>query len=514
MDIRHVVGQRLCTGFSGTQLDSAFISMVRKHKIGNVILFGHNVAGRMQLHQLCADIQDLVLDATGYPAFITIDQEGGPVSRLPEGSAVFPSAMAIAATQYTQNAYDAGLLTGQELKALGINFNLAPVMDVNNNPRNPAIGVRSFGDTPACVGKYGVQMIRGLTEAGVLCAAKHFPGHGDTAVDSHVGLPCVDKTFEELLACELIGFQAAIDAGVPAIMASHILYPQLESESVPATMSRRIITGLLKEKLGFTGLVLSDCMMMGAIADHYGTVAGCLAAAKAGVDILFVSHSASQAGEAAHKLHDALVEGQLDMAEMEASAAKILALKKKVQGTPAPLLDLDAFDAHFQAAQRMAQEAATWVHLPNEGMPALGSSPLFIGCPPYRVNNASDPVNTLINFPVFMERELCGIGFEITADPCDEEIQAVLGKLHPHTCIVLGTLNAHLRTGQMKLMRAIAQTGLPMICVALRNPYDFVEIPAHVAALAVYGYDVNALHAAAGVLSGRIKAGGKLPVRL
>ncbi len=514
MDIRHLAGQRLCTGFPGTQLDADFIRQVRENKIGNVILFGHNITSREQLYRLCGDIQTLVTEATGYPAFIAIDQEGGSVSRLPEGAAVFPSAMAIAATGDPANAYQAGLMTGAELKSLGVNVNLAPVMDINTNPDNPVIGVRSFGGTPDVVGAYGTQMIRGLTDAGILCAAKHFPGHGDTAVDSHIGLPCVDKSLEELSEAELLPFQAAIAAGVPAVMASHILYPKVEAERVPATMSRQIITGLLKERLGFAGLVLSDCMMMGAIAGHYGTVTGCLAAARAGVDVIFVSHSAALAGEAAAFMREALADGRLDLTEMEASVLKILAYKQKIQSQPAPPFTAAGFAAHARAAGRMAEEAATWVRLPEAGVFPLGDSPLFVGCPPYRANNASDPVNTSLTFPMYMAGALEGQGVSISPDPNESEIQAVLENVAGHSSIVLGTLNAHLRKGQMRLLHKLAQTGKPMACVALRNPYDLKGLPSHVSALAVYGYDALSLKAAAGVLSGRIPAGGRLPVSL
>lgn len=199
------------------------------------------------------------------------------VSRLGADAAVVPSAMCVSATGEPRNAYLAGLITGRELSALGVNFDLAPVMDVNSNPHNPVIGVRSYGDAPETVSRYGVEMIRGLTEGGVLSCAKHFPGHGDTALDSHLSLPRVDKTLEELESCELAPFRAAIEAGVPAVMTTHILFPELEPDGVPATMSRRIITGILKERMGFKGLVVSDCMMMQAIQTYYGTVNGIVA---------------------------------------------------------------------------------------------------------------------------------------------------------------------------------------------------------------------------------------------
>ncbi len=514
LDNRQKIGQRLFAGFLGTGMNEDFVRLVKEHKVGNVILFKENIADKLQLQKLCADIQDLLLWETGYPAFIAIDQEGGPVSRLPADAAVIPGAMAISATGNTQNAYEAGLITGLELAALGVNFNLSPVMDINSNPHNPVIGVRSYGDTKDTVIAFGLSMIRGLTDAGILCAAKHFPGHGDTAVDSHVGLPCVDKSLQELSSCELKSFEAAIDAGVPAIMTSHILFPKLEGEKIPATMSRRIITGLLKEKLGFSGLVLSDCMMMNAIAGHYGTVAGSLMAARAGVDLLFISHSVKLAGETAQAMLDALEEGQLDAEEMEASVEKILQYKRKLSSIKSPPIETVGCSAHREAVARMMKEAVTEVNVPPSGRPALGDSPIFLGCMPFRPNNASNPEDSRWNFPVYMAKELGGEYRITSADPDALEIDDLLREVRGHTCLVLGTQNGHIRHGQLALAQALVQTGIPVICVALRNPYDLAKLPGNVYTLAAYGYDSLSLAAVAAVLSGREKALGHLPVKL
>ncbi len=211
------------------------------------------------------------------------------VTRLTDDATNMPGAMAIAATGNPENAYTAGRITAAELQALGIDFDLAPVMDVNSNPQNPVIGVRSYADNPETVARFALRMMQGLLDGGVLCAAKHFPGHGDTSLDSHLSLPTVDKSLAALEAVELVPFKAAISAGIPAIMTSHILFPQLEKDTLPATMSRAIITGLLKESLGFKGLVISDCMEMAAIKQFYGTVEGTIAALVAGVDLVFIS---------------------------------------------------------------------------------------------------------------------------------------------------------------------------------------------------------------------------------
>ena len=287
MDLREQIGQRLVTGFPGTELTEDFRRMVREYKISNVILFRENITDCAQLKQLCGEIQALVRRETGHGAFITADQEGGLVTRLPGDAVNVPGAMAIAATGDPENAYRAGLLTGRELRALGVNFDLAPSVDVNSNPENPVIGARSYGDTPQEVSRYANRMIRGLLDGGVLCSAKHFPGHGDTDTDSHLALPCVDKSMEELERTELLPFREAVRAGVPAVMTTHILFPQLEPEHLPATMSRRIMTGLLREQMGFDGLIT-----VGPLSRHLAS-----AAKEGGMTSVFSCDTCEEAAE-------------------------------------------------------------------------------------------------------------------------------------------------------------------------------------------------------------------------
>jgi beta-N-acetylhexosaminidase len=357
-------------------------------------------------------------------------------------------------------------------------------------------------------------MIRGLRDAGVLCTAKHFPGHGDTAVDSHLGLPCVDKTLDELEACELKPFRAAIQAGVSAVMTSHILFPQLEPDGLPATMSRRIITGLLKKQLGFSGLTLSDCMMMNAIQGHFGTVNGCLMAAKAGVDLIFISHSNKLAGEAARAMLEAYENGGIDKDEMDASVQKILLFKKDMMKMPVPELQTVGCSAHREAVSRMMAEAVTEVNVPRAGRPELGASPLFLGCYPFRPTIASNPEDQGISFPKFMADRLGGEYLMTSIDPNEAEIEAAIKTASGHTCLVIGTYNGHLKPGQTALVKAMYTTGIPTVCVALRNPYDLMDLPPEVYSLAAYAYDNLSLHAVADVLSMKAKAPGRLPVTL
>jgi len=509
-----MVGQHLFAGFAGLQITDEFARYMREAKIGNVILFAHNVGTASQLASLCADLQKLVMDATGYPAFIAIDQEGGVVSRLGQDCAIVPSAMGIAASGNIENAYAAGLITGRELHAMGVNFNLAPVADVNSNPQNPVIGVRSYGENTQVVARFSCAMMRGLTDGGVLSCAKHFPGHGDTAVDSHIGLPLVDKPLDVLLESDLVPFQALIHAGIPGVMSTHILFPQIEQDRIPATMSRKIMTDLLKERMGFHGLVLSDCMMMGAIADHYGTVKGMTEAIKAGVDLVFASHSAKLAAEASRSMMEELREGRINSAELLASTEKILRYKAGL--TPPDPAELSCVGSaeHRRQVEAMYEQSLTSVNLPKGGLPPPGDKPLFVGCLPYLPTQASSPNAGSVSFHEAMRLRFGGDAVSMTENPDWEEIARIAALAPGHSCIVIGTYNAHLRRGQLDIVKALASSGIPVICIALRNPYDLADLPMGVSGIAAYAYNNSSLNAVARLLSGDIRAFGVLPVRL
>lgn len=510
MTLQEKIGQRLMTGFPGLEMSEEFIQAVKTHKIGNVILFRENVRDCRQLKQLCADIQELVRSETGHSAFIAIDQEGGVVTRLREDGVNVPGAMALGAAGDPENAYKAGLLIGREMRALGPNFNFAPTVDVNSNPKNPVIGVRSYGDDAQTVGKFAAKSVQGLLEGGVLCTAKHFPGHGDTDLDSHLALPCVDKSLEELEQVELIPFRAAIEAGVPAVMTAHILFPQLEPDDLPATMSRRIMQGLLREKLGFEGIIVSDCMQMKAIASHYGTVEGTLASFKAGVDLVEITHDPVLCCQAAELALKAAEAGELSLEEIDASVGRILAYKDRwIENAAA--CDFD-FAAAAEESRAMMEKTITQI---RRGTFVLGENPLCIGCPPYRVSLVGNVEAQKENpFGIHMSRELSGTCAHMSQDPTAEEIEALVAQAKQHSCAVVGTFNGAARKGQLALVHALADNGVPTAVIAMWNPYDLRELPESVWAIAAYEYSVSSIRAAAKVLRGELVPTGKLPVKL
>ncbi|WP_288589949.1 glycoside hydrolase family 3 N-terminal domain-containing protein [uncultured Thomasclavelia sp.] len=282
-----------------TVLNDEVAKIIDDYDFGGVILFANNVKETEQTLKLTNDLQEAAISNKAgngnLPLLITIDQEGGIVYRLGSGTAL-PGNMALGATRSVEAANDVGEVIGRELNALGINVNFAPSFDTNNNPNNPVIGLRSISSDPNLVAELGVPMMKGMQKHNVATAAKHFPGHGDTATDSHTGLPLVDKSYEELSKLELIPFQAAVDNGVDMLMTAHIQYPQIEKDTVksiadgsevyvPATLSDDIIKGVVREKMNFDGVVVTDAMNMDAIAKNFGEAQAVIMAIQADVDI-------------------------------------------------------------------------------------------------------------------------------------------------------------------------------------------------------------------------------------
>lgn len=502
LTLEQKIGQRLVVGFAGPEITPEFRQLVKDYKIGNVILFKSNIQNKKQVQQLCTQLQQLILQETGYPAFITIDQEGGMVTRLADDATNIAGAMALACGADEEEIYQLGVITAKELKELGINFNLAPDMDINSNPQNPVIGVRSFADTPQLVSKCGIAMIKGLLAGGVLCTTKHFPGHGDTSVDSHLGLPQVNKTMEELEENEFIPFKAAIAAGVPSVMSTHILFPQLEKENVPATMSRTILTDILKNKFGFKGLIISDCMEMQAIQKFYGTVNGVVAAINAGIDLAFVSHTASLAAQACAAIKNAILDNTLSLQEMDSSVQKILWYKEKFAQPYCGNLNFVGCTQHKAFAQTVLQHTITLCPAPHNVLPALGDTPLFISCDCFQTTGASNAEEKPFNFANIMAEKFGAQALVITADPQKREIDALLSVCANHSCVIIGTYNAHLNKGQIEMVNAVAKTGVATLAVTLRNPYDAKYFLKNVGVLLAFEYTQKSIDAVYNVLTG------------
>ncbi len=323
--LREEIAQMLLVGCAGESLSGEEQLIFADCQFGGYILFGRNCAESEQIVQLC---RSLWLSAPETPPLIAIDQEGGRVHRLPPPFTHFPPAAWIGARHDRDLAYRLGRATADELKLVGINLDFAPVLDVNSASDNPIIGDRAFGNDPQRVIEIAAQWMRGLTDGGIIPCGKHFPGHGHSDKDSHVELPVVDKSFDELQTTELAPFMYACRMRIDSLMTAHVRYPALDPR-LPATLSEPIVTGLLRHQLGFDGVVFSDDMEMRAISDRYPPGEAALLAVRAGVDMLLFCHELAQAIEVLELLSKEAERDAEIRVRVEQSFRRITRLKQR-----------------------------------------------------------------------------------------------------------------------------------------------------------------------------------------
>ncbi len=347
------VGQRFVLGFEGLAASSDIKALIREFGAGHVVLFERNVEGPEQVADLVRELQSTARDAGhARPLLISVDQEGGRFARLREPWTVWPSPRAVGQARSEDLALRMGGAIAAELRACGIRLNFSPVVDVDTRPDNPAIGDRSFGPDPELVGRLGAALVKGLQDGGVAACAKHFPGHGDTSVDSHLGLPSVEHSRERLEEIELPPFRACIDAGVALVMTAHVLVPELD-EKRPGTLSPEIVGGLLRGDLGYGGVVSTDDLQMKAVAAHWGPAERAVLAAQAGCDLLEVCSGHDDQVEAMEGLIRAVEAEEVRFKDLEAAQGRVNLLKERfLDGYRDP----DPRDAR-QAAERAEHRA-------------------------------------------------------------------------------------------------------------------------------------------------------------
>lgn len=320
-----IVSHDQLAGQSGvTRSGPATRSAIEEYPVGGIIYFSPNLVSREQCENMISDLQSY----SRLGLFIAVDEEGGIVSRLGHNSSMgttdFPNMGTIGKTGDPAAAYEVGATIGKDISALGFNLDFAPVADVDSNPDNPVIGPRAFHSDPQIAAEMVGACVQGFCDSGILCTLKHFPGHGDTLTDSHYGDAQTGKTLDELMECEMLPFRAGIEAGAPVVMIGHIIAPAVTEEDVPATLSRELVTGLLRETLGFEGLIITDSMSMQAITDRYSSGTAAVKALQAGVDIILMPKdlSAALAG-----VREAVATGELTQERLDESVLRILQSK-------------------------------------------------------------------------------------------------------------------------------------------------------------------------------------------
>jgi len=484
-------GQLVMVDIEGTSLDTATAHFLREHHIRAVCLFRKNLGTAAEVRKLTADLREVM----GPLALIGLDQEGGSVIRatfLPQA----PAAMALGACGDLEQAEQVGAAVSRGLRSLGINWNFAPVVDVNNNPANPVIAERSFSADPLAVASLAGAWMQGAMSEGVACCIKHFPGHGDTHTDSHHALPTVDKSLAELEHLELIPFRALADLA-PAVMTAHIVYPQIDPEH-PATLSRKVLTGILREAIGYAGVVITDALMMKAVYDRYGHAKASVLTLQAGADLVLAQGARAEQLAALQAIGSALESGELDAAALHRARERVDGLARRFPLQTTPYGD-------SQQAQDLTVMNTAWAR----GLTAIGTPSVPGRAQPLRViaqaSVASDGVSEA-GLPLEQVQALFS-GF----DDVEYLPVAMLRELDVGALPRDGRCNVLVSNHKGRFQSPSTAAGVDLH-LAIWNPFQVMDI--HAPAIVTWGYADGAMAALKAWLQGEATAPGSAPVAL
>ena len=512
MTLQEKLGQLLIIGFEEPYLTDDLKAMIKEYKFGNFILFTRNIENLKQLESLCRELHEVVMEATGVMPFISIDQEGGTVVRIMHKAAFYPGSMTLAATN-SANAYEVGKMMGAHLLSLGINMNLAPSLDVNNNPKNPVIGIRSYSDDPGIVSEFGTKIIDGMQSSGLIATAKHFPGHGDVDVDSHLGLPVLPYDLKRLEEIELKPFKEAINAGVKNIMSAHIVFKAIDEEN-PATLSKAILQGLLRDKLKYKGLITSDCMEMNAIADTMTTPVGVAAGIVAGIDLACVCHTKERQIDSLKMIKQAIDDNLITNEEIDEKIERILKYKNQVYKVMNKAFfknraPLDVFKDNKQVKfiQNVVDSSVT--HVSGKKLELKGKT-ILLGCKPSAFNCAEDVIDE--GSILDLVKDIKNIdAFEYVDNEYSKEL---IDKALAYDTILFASFNAFSNPKQAKMINELNRCHNNVYILSTRNPYDYLVLEGDVNYYTVYECTPNSNRSLVKLIKGEIEAKGKLPVKL
>nr|WP_154893878.1 glycoside hydrolase family 3 N-terminal domain-containing protein [Paenibacillus xylanexedens] len=529
MTVSEQVGQMLMpdirqwNGRVTTTVNEGLKSSIHNQDLGGLILFDKNIVDTRQVTTFTHNLQ---MEAGDIPMFLGIDQEGGVIKRIPGGTNL-PGQMALGATGDSTLAEAAGQLTGEELKALGLNINFAPVLDINSNPDNPIIGMRSFSSDADLVTRLGLATITGLRQSGVIAAVKHFPGHGDTMVDSHLGLPVLTHNRERLDAVELKPFQAAIENGVEMIMTAHIAFPAIDSEQVtslkdgqrvpvPATLSKKVLNGLLREELGYEGIIISDAFTMDGIAEHFGEDQAVERAVNAGVDIILMPQDSA----AAHQtLVNAVKNGTIPIDTIHASVERILELKAKyglfersesLTSKLAELNNVIGSQGHREVEREIAERAVTLL-ASRDGMHPdsfqRGDRVVIVAAEEEQAKQLERQLKQASN-NLSLKTEIALIGQAQMKEKVAKADYVILTSYQ-----FRNVASQFGWTAYQALINEMNTRNQRYTLLSLGNPYETIYLKNIRSGLAVYGKQEPNTEAGINVLLGHQEATGKLPVK-
>ncbi|MBI4609041.1 MAG: beta-N-acetylhexosaminidase [Candidatus Rokubacteria bacterium] len=505
MTLEDLVGQRLMFGLSGPRLRTEDVRLFRETGAGGLILYRRNFESAAQLVGLITELEA----ALGRRLLIATDHEGGRVVMLRDAVTIFPDNLAVGASGDPLFARRQGQLEARELRRLGVDLNLAPVLDVLTEAYSPNIGIRSYGKDAMLVAKCGTARIRGMQGGGLSACAKHFPGKGHAAVDAHLSLPTIPSTWDEMRRVHLVPFVAAIEAGVHAVMTSHPLYPNLDpAPRTPATFSTRLVKGLLRDELGFTGVAVSDDLEMGAVAELCAVGEAAVKAAEAGHDLLLVCHTESAQRQARAALVDAYRARQLPLSELEASVERIASLKAlrpvRFEGGP-PRAEPDG----AALARAMATWAATRLTPEPVGFRQRLNGRVAVIFP--RFSELADRITIepqLLDEAEYISRAFAPYGVSpevqlVPIEPDQEDITRAGELVARADAAILFLFDAHLYPSNKQLLDRLQKTARALAVVLLRDPYDAELLAPGVLGLTAFGFRACQLEAVlARLLSG------------
>ncbi|WP_044482557.1 glycoside hydrolase family 3 protein [Paenibacillus antibioticophila] len=475
LSLQEKVGKMCVIGVPSLEAGKSFQGRQQAYGFGGVGIFPHNINNELQVTQLVAKFHELHESRNEpSPYYISVDEEGGSLSNFKAFYPYIPGNRAIASSGDPEAAYMQGQIIGSQLHALGIPMDWAPVLDVNTNINNPVIGVRSYGEDPETVGKYGQAFIRGMHEAGVAVTAKHFPGHGQVSGDSHYVLPECPLTLEELGKGPLLPFVAAIKSGVDSIMMGHLVFPNIpESQGLPASLSPFFVHGLLRGQLGYEGVICTDDVEMGAIKDNYSPEEIGIMAVKAGVDQILMCHTPEFQERVVAGIVGAIERGELSEEQIDQSIARIRRLHQsferyQLEAKPLPREEWES------ESLKLAIRTVVVERDPQGLLPMSKNHRYLLILPKQEKLTVADNTS---DSELILARLLDEAGFEVhlstcSLDPQIEEITALTEQSQDYDCIIQGTLNAHLFGGQTTLAQQLQDTRKPILHLVLRNPYD------------------------------------------
>lgn len=459
------IGQLFCIGFDGKEMNEAVISMIKEKKVGNVILFSRNITSANQVRQLTDSLKEQ--GSRKSPLFIAIDQENGIVNRMPEDEANFPGARALGYIGDTQFTKEISVATASLLKEYGVDMNFAPVLDVNSNRSNPVVGLRAFGEDKQTVMDHGIAFMEGHESQGVVACAKHFPGHGDTSTDSHLGIPLVDKSYSDLLKTDIPPFRKAIVEGCSALMISHVIYPALGEKKLPATLSPKVINEFLRETLRFDGIVVTDCLEMKAVSDNE-TPKAAVQAFLAGADIMTISHTFEKQKQAIELLLQKVQQGEISEARIDESFRRVMEMKSNCSRLERSEVERDKENLEEEGYSR-----SLFINVPQNFIPAKRNNHVHVLRHLKSQGSKAEDQNV-------QELSFAASEVAVTESSSSEEIA------EDADVTILVTDAGYDDETTQKLISTLLKKEKPLLIVAIRTPYILDNLPDTVGAVATF----------------------------